>query len=249
MEKDLRSLMARKGFRTLSRARREEVLSQLRLRNQAANQPQNKLISSNEYQKTWASASWRTRLMMSLVKWASLPKAIFLWARYRIMKKLLDFRNKPMKILIHPDSRLKRIAEPVDFQTTSIEERTDVVRKMGVALNSQKWGQRLGIAAPQIGMNKRVVIVRGNVMFNPEWNPSKAPSDTITEGCYSLPGKTFKVKRAPYGWAKWTNIEGKPFEDKLSGLPAIVFQHEFDHLNGKCCADVGEENTVEESPR
>lgn len=99
---------------------------------------------------------------------------------------------------------------------------------------------RLGIAAPQIGINKRVIIVRGNVMFNPEWMPTKAPPETVIEECYSVPGKRFKVSRAPYGWAKWTNIDGKPFEDKLKGLPAIVFQHELDHLDGKCCIDVGE---------
>ncbi len=165
------------------------------------------------------------------------------------MKKLLNFRNKPPQILIHPDKRLKRIAEPVDFENTSLEDRTDIIRKMGAALASQNWGQRLGIAAPQIGINKRVIVVRGNVMFNPEWNPTRAPQDTITEGCYSLPGKTFRVSRAPYGWAKWTTIDGRPGESKLSGLPAIVFQHELDHLDGKCCADVGEEIKVEESPR
>ena len=112
---------------------------------------------------------------------------------------------------------------------------------MGAALQATKWGMKLGIAAPQIGLNQRVVIVRGNVMFNPTWEPVKAPPETITEGCYSLPNKTFKVSRAKYGWAKWTNINGRPMEDKLNGLPAIVFQHEVDHLDGKCCADVGEE--------
>lgn len=157
------------------------------------------------------------------------------------MRKMLDFRNRPPKILIHPDKLLKRIAEPVDFNTTSLEERTEIVRKMGAALGAQKWGQKLGIAAPQIGINKRVIVVRGNVMFNPEWHPAKAPTDTITEACYSVPGKTFKVQRAPYGWVKWTNIHGKPGEHKLQGIPAVVLQHELDHLDGKCCGDVGEE--------
>jgi len=114
---------------------------------------------------------------------------------------------------------------------------------MGAALAQQSYGGRIGIAAPQIGINKRIIIVSGNVMLNPEWHPSKAPPNEVTEGCYSIPNKVFKVDRAQYGWAKWTNIDGKPFEDKLSGTNAIVFQHEIDHLDGKCCADVGEEIT------
>lgn len=120
-------------------------------------------------------------------------------------------------------------------------ERTSIVRKMAAALGGVTYGQKLGIAATQIGINYRVIIVRGNVMFNPEWTPSKAPMTSMTEACYSVPGRFFTVYRAPYGWAKWTNIEGKPFEDKLTGVPAVVFQHELDHLDGKCCVDVGEE--------
>lgn len=170
-----------------------------------------------------------------------LPKAILLWVRYTVIRRLLDRRNKVLPILIHPDGRLKRIAEPVDFNKTTREDRIAIVRKLGAALNKQTYGDRLGIAAPQIGINLRVIVVRGNVMFNPEWRPSKAPLNQITEGCYSSPRKLFKVPRSPYGWAKWMNIDGEIFEDKLNGLPAIVFQHEIDHLNGMCCPDIGEE--------
>ena len=162
---------------------------------------------------------------------------------------IINFRNRPLKILIHPNKKLKRIALPVDFEKTTVEERTELVRKMGNALAKQTYGQRLGIAAPQIGINLRIMVVRGNVMFNPEWHPVQAPANIITEGCYSVPQKLFKVPRAPYGWAKWTNIEGRPMEDKLSGLPAIVFQHELNHLDGVCIADIGEEIKEAENSR
>ena len=129
----------------------------------------------------------------------------------------------------------------------SLPKRTAIVRKMGAALAKQTYGDKLGIAAPQIGINLRIMIVRGNVMFNPQWTPSKAPLEDITEGCYSVPKKVFSVPRAKYGWAKWTNIEGKPFADKLNGIPAIVFQHELSHLDGKCCPDLGKEIKIEPS--
>jgi peptide deformylase len=145
-----------------------------------------------------------------------------------------------MTILTHPDRRLKRIAKPVDFDSMSMVERMSIVRRMSNALGGVTYGQRLGLAAPQIGINYRVIIVRGNVMFNPEWVPCKAPPNYITEGCYSVPGKQYRVARAPYGWAKWMTIEGKPMEDKLNELPAIVFQHEISHLNGECLPDYGE---------
>jgi peptide deformylase len=114
------------------------------------------------------------------------------------------------------------------------------IQRMVVTLSSQKWGAKLGIAAPQVGINKRVIISLGRVMINPEWQPSKAPPETITEGCYSVGKKTFRVSRAKYGWAKWQTINGEWREEKIKGLPAVVFQHELDHLDGKCCIDTGE---------
>lgn len=155
--------------------------------------------------------------------------------------RLLKWRNRPPKFLIHPDPRLKRIAEPIDFEHGTRAQRMQIVRKMNNALGGATYGQRLGLAAPQIGINKRVVIVRGNVMFNPTWHPSKAPTNTVTEGCYSVPKKMYNVQRAQYGWAHWIDIDGQPHKGKLKDLAAIVFQHELDHLDGKCCIDVGVE--------
>lgn len=153
---------------------------------------------------------------------------------------ILKLRNRIPEILVYPNKKLQRIAEEVDFEKTSLKKRTDIIRKMGAALGNSKYGMQLGIAAPQIGINKRIIIVRGNVMFNPSWNPSHQTKDMV-EACYSLPGKFYKTTRAKYGWAKWTDINGKPCESKLHELPAIVFQHEFDHLNGTCCHELGEE--------
>ena len=188
-----------------------------------------------------------THLTMLCVRWGSLVKAIYLWARFKMVKLLVNWRNRAPEILIYPNPRLKRIAEAVDFNKITLEKRVGIVRKLGVALAKQSYGQRLGIAAPQIGINLRVIIVRGNVMFNPEWQPTKAPPETSIEQCYSSPNKTYKVSRAKYGWAKWTNIDGRPMESKLNYVPSIVFQHELDHLKGICCADIGKE--IEMEPR
>lgn len=173
-------------------------------------------------------------------------RGLFTLIMVKIGMRLLKWRNRPPKFLIHPDPRLKRIAEPVDFERETYAMRMQTVRKMNNALGGATYGQRLGLAAPQIGINKRVIIVRGNVMFNPTWRPTRAPNNTIIEGCYSVPKKLYEVGRAPYGWAEWTDINGMQHKAKLKELAAIVFQHEIDHLDGKCCADVGK---LIESPK
>lgn len=152
-------------------------------------------------------------------------------------------RTPVPKILFYPDPQLKRIAEPVDFTLMNLENRTKIVRKMAAALSKTTYGMRLGLAAPQIGVNLRIVIVQGNVLFNPVFTPSRNQFKEVTEGCYSVKDKIFRVTRAKYGWVKWTTINGIPAQAKVKGIDAIVLQHELDHLDGKCCPDVGTEIT------
>jgi peptide deformylase len=170
-------------------------------------------------------------------------KHVSLWRKIKgqIIIFLFWIHNRPRKILKYPNKKLHKISTPIDFSKMSQAKIISIVRKMHGALTHQKTGMRLGIAAPQIGINKRIMIVRGVVLVNPTWTPSKAPCEEVTEGCYSVPDRMFKVDRAPYGWAKWFSVEGVPREYKLKGLDAIVFQHELDHLDGKCCIDVGYE--------
>lgn len=166
-----------------------------------------------------------------------------LWHRFKawILVQLFKWHHRTPVILTHPDKRLKRVAEYVNFDTMKKKELVRIVRRMHSALVSQGYGMKLGIAAPQIGINKRIMIVRGVVIVNPEWHPTKAPPNEVMEGCYSVPNRQFKVSRAQYGWAKWYSIDGVYREYRIKGLEAIVFQHELDHLDGKCCVDVGKE--------
>ena len=158
------------------------------------------------------------------------------------------WRNRPIKVLVHPHPKLKLVSKEIDFKKTSAKELARIVSKMGAALKETGYGQKLGIAAPQIGINKRIIVVLGVVMVNPTWRPSRAPKESVVEGCYSVPFKTYSVHRDSYGWASWKSIDGVERRFKLNGLNAIVYQHELDHLNGLCCADVGtllEDNSKE----
>lgn len=176
-----------------------------------------------------------------IVKWLLIPRALWLWANYNLGIWLLKKRNKPMSFILHPDPVLARVADPIDFSKDTPEELSKIIRQIGSALSGAGYGQKLGLAAPQIGISKRICVVEGAVMLNPEWTPSRAPQRVSIEGCYSVPHRKFEVMRDAYGWAKWVSIDGVPREFKLNGTRAIIFQHELDHLNGKCCADVGKE--------
>lgn len=171
-------------------------------------------------------------------------KTLLLYLKYfkvTLATIILKQRNKPMDFVIYPDKRLTTPCKPVDFSKTTYEERSEIVRKMGNALASASYGGKLGLAANQIGIDAQVAIVQGVVVFNPTWEPVKQQIQMSDEGCYSVPGKTFRVKRAKYGWATWRDINNIEHKIKVKGLSAIVFQHEIDHLKGICCAEAGVE--------
>ena len=233
------SLLGRKGFRTLSPVRRKALLLQLRSKNQGVNPPQNSSNSSKESSSTGESDSLPSHLKTSLEKLGTQGKLLFELGKTKIANNILNYRNRAPKILVYPDPKLKIVAKEVNFDRISKLRLTQIVRKMGAALSQTKYGEKLGIAATQIGIPLRIMIVHGVVIINPIWTPSKAPRNQMVEGCYSVPDQFYSVERDAYGWAKFYSIDGELREFKLNGVNATIFQHEISHLNGECLPDYG----------
>lgn len=145
-----------------------------------------------------------------------------------------------MEILIHPHPILKQVAEPIDFEKTTPQEIVDIIEKMAETLSNQKYGQKLGLAAPQIGISKRIIIVGTLVMINPSFVPSFQTIQML-ESCYSVPEKIFKVTRYKYGWVHYQDRGGIHHSFKIAGTEARVFLHELSHLDGFCCNELGDE--------
>lgn len=109
----------------------------------------------------------------------------------------------------------------------------------------------VGLAAPQVGVPLRVfvyhwtddegVLWRG-AAINPElWiTPTpigEADEETESEGCLSLPGERFPLRRSPRATLRATELDGSAVEIVAEGWLARIFQHEYDHLDGILYAD------------
>jgi peptide deformylase len=104
----------------------------------------------------------------------------------------------------------------------------------------------VGLAGPQVGEALRLFVygwtddagtVFRGVAVNPElWLspavPGDADEDDESEGCLSVPGERFPLRRADRVLLRAVDLEGAPFEIAASGWLARVFQHEYDHLDG-----------------
>ena len=103
---------------------------------------------------------------------------------------------------------------------------------------------RLDFAAPQVGRNIKVFIALGNTYINPELTP--IPEDGLVktkEGCYSLKERKYDYENVRYKSVhlKWQDKKGDWHEQKFTKWPAVVIQHEYDHLLGRLCNQEADE--------
>jgi len=94
----------------------------------------------------------------------------------------------------------------------------------------------VGLAAPQVGVSKRIILVDGEedgliVLINPKIIQSEGEV-VEEEGCLSVPGIYSKVKRSSKVTIKALNENGDPIEITKEGLASRALQHEIDHLDG-----------------
>ena len=144
-------------------------------------------------------------------------------------------------ILIHPDPRLKAAAEPVtEFDAALAALAEDMLETMYDAPG-------IGLAAPQIGVLKRVLVMdcvkdetqppRPMVLINPEVVWHSEERRVYEEGCLSIPEQYAEVERPSEVEVTWTALDGSAMSERFAGLWATCVQHEIDHLNGKLFID------------
>lgn len=103
----------------------------------------------------------------------------------------------------------------------------------------------VGLAAPQVGISKRVMVVDVGEelmeMVNPEIIEKSGEQMEPPEGCLSIPGLLGYVKRANTIRVKGQDRNGNPIEIEAEGFLARAFQHEIDHLDGVLFIDIAEQ--------
>jgi peptide deformylase len=137
-----------------------------------------------------------------------------------------------------------RASDVTEFDDTLAQLVEDMYETMAAAPG-------VGLAAPQVGVPLRLFVFNWTDDDNTLWrgaavNPqlwlSPTPVgepdvETESEGCLSIPGERFPLRRAELAVLKASDIHGDPFEISAEGWLARIFQHEYDHLDGVLYAD------------
>ena len=144
-------------------------------------------------------------------------------------------KNPPLKIYMLGQETLRTPANRIVKVDDSIRK---LAKDMLITMYSAKG---IGLAAPQVGVQKRILVIDlnfedpespPNVFINPEIISSSASVDTYEEGCLSIPGVYLNVVRPSSIKLSFRDEMGRPKKMNAEGLMARCIQHEIDHLNG-----------------
>jgi peptide deformylase len=143
-----------------------------------------------------------------------------------------------------PDPVLRRKARPVTQFDAGLQTLVDDM------IETMRAAPGVGLAAPQVGVSERVIVVeyaendeqedapkKLYVVINPEIKTASEESELGIEGCLSVPGWQGEVERALVLTVKGQTRRGQPVKIKAKGWLARIFQHEIDHLDGVVFTD------------
>lgn len=141
------------------------------------------------------------------------------------------------KIRLEEDPILRKLARPI----------TDITPKIKVLaedmIETMHHANGVGLAAPQVGVLKRIIVVDigegPTVLVNPEII-ERDGEQVGPEGCLSIPGKSGIVSRPNHVIVKAMNLEGEAFTMEGEEFMARALCHEIDHLNGQLYTDIAE---------
>tara|TARA_R100001244_G_scaffold25113_2_gene25348 strand:+ start:17501 stop:17977 length:477 start_codon:yes stop_codon:yes gene_type:complete len=153
--------------------------------------------------------------------------------------------KKPDKIIIAPNSLLKKKARQVKILTSGKKKR--IIHMLDLMHASGGCG----LAAPQIGWDFQIFVVglkdehlklHEFVFINPEITFRSEETSVEAEGCLSLPGIQIDVERPVRIVVKAKDLDDSMFEMEVDGMLARCVQHEYDHLSGILLTDLAKCN-------
>lgn len=159
------------------------------------------------------------------------------------MREICDLR-----VLKEGAKELQKISTPWDFKNDDPNVLSNLIQSMKITMRAEGG---IGLAAPQVGVNKRLFVIEvrpndryGNlpsisfeVFINPVILKFERRTSDFEEGCLSVDNFRIIINRPRGLWVRWQDQTGRFYRQKLTGVRARVFQHEYDHLEGILISD------------
>jgi peptide deformylase len=151
---------------------------------------------------------------------------------------MLIFQN--MQVVKAPDPRLRVKTKPVKKITPAVLE---TIKQMVKLTKSFVDPEGVGLASTQVGLSEQYFVLKQKdetfaAFFNPKILSYSKKTKKFFEGCLSIPNYWGEVERPIAVTVSYTTEQGQEIKKKLTGIDAWIFQHEFDHLQGRLYMDL-----------
>lgn len=149
----------------------------------------------------------------------------------------------PMRVLIlgngEDEAVLRSTSRPVNGGMLRGKTYATLRRRMLATVRNPE-NEGVGIAAPQVGVLRRIIAVQRfdkagepfEFFLNPEIIGVSGEKQAGREGCLSVPDRYGDVERWQQIRVRYIDEDGEPREEEIAGFTAVIFQHELDHLDG-----------------
>lgn len=139
-----------------------------------------------------------------------------------------------MELVKAPDKRLRIKTKPVKKITPQLIKTTKDMIKLTKTFVEPEG---VGLASTQVGLKEQLFVAKQNdgtfkSYFNPKILKGSKKTKVMFEGCLSIPNFWGEVSRFVSVTVSYLNEKGEEAKERLTGLPAHIFQHEYDHLQG-----------------
>lgn len=138
--------------------------------------------------------------------------------------------------------KLRLYGDPIlNNKTNNIENFTNLTELIQSMFKIMYKYNGVGLAANQIGVNKKIFVYNynneSNYLINPELIAESSETESKNEGCLSIPSLSCNVKRTKNITIKAYDINNNEYYKDVSGYLAKIYLHELDHLNGRLYLD------------
>lgn len=144
-------------------------------------------------------------------------------------------KTKTLPIVVSPDPTLRTVCDPCEIGDPAL-------RRLGDQMLATMYvNSGCGLAAPQVGITKRIIVVDCSdpeadpepiILVNPEIVETSGDVIRDLEGCLSCPGISVPIRRPEVARVRYYDLDGVECEIESGGLLGRCLQHEIDHLNG-----------------
>ena len=139
--------------------------------------------------------------------------------------------NEPIMQEVLPDITFEELKEKFELEPKELFDNLSktMIKYKGIGLSANQCGLAIRAFVMMTDLDKKAA----TIFFNPKITNTSEETELFVEGCLTYPNLFLNIRRPKQISFEWTDVNGDTRQSQFSGITARIFQHEFDHMQGR----------------